>query len=213
MQCSKIKFVVTVSVVLAGIAGIGALIQEAPAQDNPAGLATNNTKLLGEKRPIKVASPRDGIIRTFKKLKAGDRVEADQEIARLDDRLAQLEVEHARIKLAAAKLEVQASEKVLAEANTRFQIALKAPPGTYSAEEIREKKLGMEKFEAEVDIKKEAVKLVSFDVRRAKIVLDMHVIRSPVRGVIRVIHKNRGEGVKALEPILEIVRSGQGIVW
>jgi len=205
MQCSKIKFVVTVSVVLAGIAGIGALIQEAPAQDNPAGLAANNTKLLGEKRPIKVASPRDGIIRTFKKLKAGDRVEADQEIARLDDRLAQLEVEHARIKLAAAKLEVQASEKVLAEANTRFQIALKAPPGTYSAEEIREKKLGMEKFEAEVDIKKEAVKLVSFDVRRAKIVLDMHVIRSPVRGVIRVIHKNRGEGVKALEPILEIV--------
>ena len=205
MQCSKTKFVVTMSVFLAGIAGIGALIQEAPAQDNPADLAPNNTKLLGEKKPIKVASPRDGIILTFNKLKEGDRVKADQIIARLDDRLAQIDVELARIKLAAAKFELEASEKVFKEAETRYIIALKAPRGTYDAEAIREKKLGMEKFQAEVDIKKEAVNLASFDVRRAEILLDMHVIRSPVRGVIRVIHKNRGEGVKALEPVLEIV--------
>ena len=199
MQCSKIKFVVCLTLVLAGIAGIVA------AEENPAAVVANNTKLLGEKKPIKVASPRDGLIRTFKKLKPGDRVEADQEIARLDDRLAQIDVERARIKLAAAKFELEVSEKVMKEAETRYDIALKAPRGTYPAEEIREKKLGMEKFQAEVGLKKEAANLASLDVRRAEILLDMHVIRSPVRGVIRVIHKNRGEGVKALEPVLEIV--------
>src|SRR6516164_1098660 len=121
MQCSKIKFVVCLTLVLAGIAGIVA------AEENPAAVVANNTKLLGEKKPIKVASPRDGLIRTFKKLKPGDRVEADQEIARLDDRLAQIDVERARIKLAAAKFELEVSEKVMKEAETRYDIALKAP--------------------------------------------------------------------------------------
>src|SRR5262245_18900150 len=87
MQCSKIKFVVRLSLVLAGIAGIGMLIPKVPARQDPPPVVANNAKLLGEKKPIKVPSPRDGIIRTFKRLKAGDRVEADQEIARLDDRL------------------------------------------------------------------------------------------------------------------------------
>jgi len=235
MLYSKVKFAASLILVLAGMIGIGVLSQKVPAEENrgvPAQPVNHfEAKLVVEKRPIKVVSPRDGIImvvgtekpgeklspeqavvirsgketRTFKKLKVGDRVEVEQVIGRLDDRLALNDVERAKSKLAAAKFELEASIKVSAEAQTRYDIARKLPVKLISAEELREKKLGAEKFQSEVGIKKEGVNLAALDLRRAEIMLEMHVIHSPVRGVIRVIHKNRGEGVKALEPILEIV--------
>jgi multidrug efflux pump subunit AcrA (membrane-fusion protein) len=229
MVFSKSKFLVCL--ILAGISGFAVLIENAPAGD---AAATNNAKLVLQKKPIKLVSPRDGVIlvvgtekpgekipaeerivirsgpeiRTFKKLREGDRVEAEQIVARLDDRLARIEVERARSKLAMAELEVEASGKVLAEAKTRWEIVLKLLERRnldLGVEEIRERKLGVEKFEKELGIKKEMVSQAKLDLRRTELLLDMHLIRSPVRGVIRVIHKNRGEAVKALEPVVEIV--------
>jgi multidrug resistance efflux pump len=164
----------------------------------------------GEPKVIKVSSPRSGIILTIgssdKKLKTGDPVQRGTVLATLDNRLAKNEVDRARSKLEVAKLEFDASMKTLGEAELRYSRAQELfKQRVVSVEEFKEKKLTVEKFQLEAAVKKEMVNLAQFDVRRAEILLDMHVIRSPVRGVIRVIHKSLGEGVKALEPIVEIV--------
>jgi multidrug efflux pump subunit AcrA (membrane-fusion protein) len=211
MRISKINLAGCLLLILTGIAGLGALVQEAPADENSVVLAqaTNNPKA---KKSIEVVSPQNGILLAVgekdKKLKAGDRVEAGQVIARLDDRLSQIDLERARCKVRVAQLELEASKKVLAEAETRYELLLrltKVRNMDIGQEEIRGKKLAVERFQLEVNIKKEVVNLALFDVRTAETVLDMHVIRSPVRGVIRTIYKKTGEGIKSLEPILEIV--------
>jgi multidrug efflux pump subunit AcrA (membrane-fusion protein) len=233
MFLTKVRFASFLLLVLAGIAaGVGALTQRVPASQCPViHVDEKPAKVVIKQKSIRVVSPSDGIImvvgtekpgeiipkeriiairsgnktRTFKKLKEGDLVDVEQVVARLDDRLALNEVERARTKLAAAKLDLEVSKKTSNEADLRYQIALKAPKGTFSVEELREKKLVADKFKLEVQARKEAVNLALLDIRQAEIILDMHVIRSPVRGWLRVIFYNRGEAVKALDPILEIV--------
>ena len=46
--------------------------------------------------------------------------------------------------------------------------------------------------------------MARLNVERANVNLEGYAIRSPARGVVTLIHKQRGEGVRRLEPVVQI---------
>jgi len=163
----------------------------------------------GEKLPpgqvIKVRI--DDVEKQFRRLRVGDRVEEGQLLARLNDQLARQEQEIAEAKIQASQAELRSAEKTAAEAKFRFeaiQKVQKAAKGAVSLEEVRDRELTAARYAEEAAAKKEEVKIAILQHKIAGTVVRMHEIRSPVAGVIRAIYKQRGEAIKALEPIMLI---------
>jgi multidrug efflux pump subunit AcrA (membrane-fusion protein) len=154
----------------------------------------------------------DGKTRSFKSLHEGDTVKAGQLLMKLDDRLARNELRIAKAKLAFAQAEHRGAHATLLEANARFETATrlwnKNPPAI-AEEDYREKKLARDKFEPEIEGKKAQIAVAEIQVVNAEIIVEMHEVRSPVNGVIRTILKRAGEGVKALDPVIEILPQGK----
>ena len=75
---------------------------------------------------------------------------------------------------------------------------------TISMEELRAARAIRDKMTTEFISKYEAASQAAADVRIAQMLLEQHQIRSKVSGVIRTIHKYRGEGVRKSETVFEI---------
>jgi multidrug efflux pump subunit AcrA (membrane-fusion protein) len=145
--------------------------------------------------------------RQYRKLREGDKVEAGQMVAQLEDRLARNEVAYRKAKLAAAKADHQVSVAMAREAEARLKrlndLKRRAPQAV-SEEEYLAAVLTKERYRQEEIARKEGVKAAEAELQRAQIVLEMYTIRSPVSGVIRMIHWQCGEGVRRLDTLLEI---------
>jgi RNA polymerase sigma factor (sigma-70 family) len=142
----------------------------------------------------------------YRRLREGDVVEEGQLLARLDDDLARDEVLSKKTTVNAAKAEWEASVKTRDEALERYKTLQKlaTPPTTVSLEDLRGAKLTYDRYFFEEIGKKEAIAKAEAELRQAQTVLRMHEIRSPDRGVIREIYRNRGEAVRALDPVLQL---------
>ncbi|MGE3807446.1 MAG: HlyD family efflux transporter periplasmic adaptor subunit [Gemmataceae bacterium] len=145
----------------------------------------------------------DGETKHYRRLKEGDRVQAGQVLARLDDRLARKDAEMKACKLAASKCDLEAIEKTRDEAQMKLQRTFKASTAV-TAEEVGAARLMVERFKAEAGSKQEGVKLADFESRQAAIVVDQHRIRAAISGKIKTIYKRRGEAVRQLEPVFQI---------
>jgi multidrug resistance efflux pump len=129
-------------------------------------------------------------------------------LVKLDDRLASNRLRIAKARLSVAEEEYKGSYQTYQEAEIRYEAGRKLyerNPPLISAEEFREKKLARDKFHTEAEAKKAHITVAEGEVANAQILLDMHEIRSPVNGVLRAILRRPGEGVKALDPVVEIV--------
>ena len=73
-----------------------------------------------------------------------------------------------------------------------------------SVEELNRSKLTYVRYAEEAKTKTEGVKLAELAVKQAEQQLELHRLRSPVRGIVREVYKVRGEGVKALESVILI---------
>ena len=144
-------------------------------------------------------------LKPFRQLSEGDRVEAGQLLAQLDDRQARDEWLIRGSKLAAARADLAASEKTRDEAHSRQQTQewLFARRAT-SREELRATELTAQRYYYEAVSKYETVKLAERERNQALTVLEMHQIRSAIPGVIKTIYKKPGEAVRALEPVFQI---------
>lgn len=144
----------------------------------------------------------------YRRLREGDAVEAGQMLAQIDDRLARQDLLFARAKLLAARAEHEAAQAVVKEAQVRVdrldQLRRAGGAGAFSQEEYSAAVLVRDRYRADAIGKEAAIQLVQIEVERAQIVVDMHVIRSPVRGVVQRILKHPGEGVRALETVFEV---------
>lgn len=135
----------------------------------------------------------------------GDRVERDQFLGQVDDRLARDEMTTKENKVLAAKAELIVSEKTLNEAKQRLATQTDLfKQGSTSIEEVRGAQLVVDKYVGEVASKKAAIAVAGAELNRTKTVVEMHKIRSPTRGVIKAILKHPGEGVHALETVFLI---------
>ncbi len=183
---------------------------------------------------VGIASPRDGVVavvgteirdgenvkandvvtikvsgkeRKFRRLRIGDRIEVGQLVARLDDRLAQIDVATKRSQVTACEADHEAALKTRDEALERFktqQKLLGRNVGATSLEEVRGAKLTYDRYVSEEVAKQAAVTLAKEELKRAETILEMHEIRSRVAGVLREIYKHPGEGVRALEAVVQV---------
>ena len=177
-------------------------------------------KLKQERTYVKVAAQREGVMgfvgtllkdsmgnetNKVRPLKVGDHIELNQLLARIDDRLARDEMAIKEKKLAATESDLVISEKTRDEAKARYdiQVYLYNRKST-STEEVRAAKLAWDKYLSEVETKKAAIQVAKAELDQARTVVEMHNIRSPVRGVIKSIPKHPGEAVKSLETVFVI---------
>jgi len=139
------------------------------------------------------------ISKQYRRVRKGDHVEAGQLLGRVDDRLARDEMTIKEQKLSAAKADLVVSEKTRDEAKERFatQTELYKRKAT-SLEEFRGAQLAVDKYTSEVASKQAAIAVAEAELNQARTVVEMHNIRSPVRGVIRTIYIHPGEGVQSL---------------
>jgi HlyD family secretion protein len=155
-------------------------------------------------KAIQIAAPVGGIVAEIT-VKDGDKVQKGQILARLDDRKARLEVERAQTTVKNAEAEVQAAGKKTDEAQTRLEIAKRLyAKGAIAAEDLRLAELTHANSYQEFLVRKAAVQLTIVDLKQAELNLDMHVIRSPINGIIRKLHKNSGEGVRKLDTVVGV---------
>lgn len=142
----------------------------------------------------------------FRRLKVGDRVEANQLLGRVDDRLARDEMAIKEKKLAAAEADLGISEKTRDEAKARYDTQVELERGrATSIQEVRAAKLALEKYTYEVVSKKLAIQVAQAELNQAHTVVQMHEIRCPVlRGVIKSIARHPGEAVQSLETVFVI---------
>jgi RNA polymerase sigma factor (sigma-70 family) len=226
MFIAKMKSVVIVLVALAFVGGgTGAIVYglagpDGPGDKNAPAVPTKNPAKpppapieKNRSRNILVVSQQEGVVLKAgtgkgKAVHEGDRVKIGQLLVKLDDRLASNRLRIAKAKVSVAEQEYKGAYQTYQEALIRYEAAKKLwdkDLPAITSEEFREKKLARDKFLTEREAKKAQIKVVEGEVRNAEIILEMHEIRSPVNGVIRTILKRPGEGVKALDPVVEIV--------
>jgi multidrug efflux pump subunit AcrA (membrane-fusion protein) len=171
-------------------------------------------RLLGiftEIKPGDKVADKDVIVvgeQKYRRLREGDAVKAGQLLARVNDALARDDVDIGEAKMAAAEADMLASRKAKEEAKQRWDSvndAIARVRGTPSYEDIRAAKLAYDRCAQEEVAKKANVAVAQRQLSKARTQLKMYEIRSPVEGVIKAVHLQRGEGVKQLETVLEIL--------
>lgn len=139
--------------------------------------------------------------------KEGDRVLPGELLAQLDDRLPRDERAIKQARVAAAQAEHASAEKMRDEAKLRYerQVKLKASGrGATSEEDFNAAKLNWDRAHFDAIAKKQSVALAEGELRQAETMLALHQLRCTTPGVIKAIHKQSGEAVKALEPVVQI---------
>jgi RNA polymerase sigma factor (sigma-70 family) len=150
----------------------------------------------------------DGELKKYRQLRPGDLVSKGQLLAQLDDRLARADKAIKDAKVGVANAELAAAEKTKDEAflryNTQQRLWNSERGRVTSEEELRGAKLLWQKSSYDSESKAQAVNQAKLEAKSAQTVLELHEIRSSVKGVIKNIHKGPGEAVRYLEPVFVI---------
>jgi len=182
--------------------------QDVPSQREGVLLVVGTDIKEGENVPAEriVTVKIHGEVKKYRRLQVGDKVEEGQLLARVDDRLARDEVAIRKAKLAAAEADYVAATKTRDEAQERRMTLLRlqrAVEGSaVSAEDVRAAKSTWERYKSEADSKSAALEVAKLELKQSQTLLEMYEIRSSIRGVIKAIHKQRGEAIRSLETVI-----------
>jgi multidrug efflux pump subunit AcrA (membrane-fusion protein) len=146
--------------------------------------------------------------RKYRRLVDGDMVEVGQLLVQLDDRLAGHKVAIRRQQARSRDTEYRAA-KALAdvyqgEVDRLDKIVQTSGKDTVSQAEYATARSQAARSKLDAAAKKEAVEVAVLEMQQAELIRDLYQVRSPVRGVIRTILKNRGEAVRRWETVLII---------
>ena len=141
----------------------------------------------------------------FRRLRPGDKVEADQIVAVLNDLKASTELAIAEANIKGAEAEASAAARAIDSYEAILKIEKEAERKGAGHKEQR--------ISAEANVAKSVQEKIGKDwttdrtrheKQRAEYKLDNHIIRAPIKGVVVQLLKQIGEGVKPSEPILQI---------
>jgi WD40 repeat protein len=184
--------------------------QEVPSQRDGILLFMGTEVQPGETVPSErmIVLPDRPADKKYRRLQEGDRVAPGQLLALVDDRLARDDYAIKKGQILLNEANLAAAERARDDARDRYQTQLKlqSSPGgpATSDEDVATAKLAWYKHYYEAVSRKEAIALSRLELHQAETVLSTYEIRSTIAGVIKRIHKNPGEAVKALEPVLEV---------
>jgi WD40 repeat protein len=157
---------------------------------------------------------RDGnVTKEFRRLKEGDRVEAGELLAQVDDTLARADMGIKRAKLEAANADRTTSEKTRDEAYQRWLTQQKlwgSGGGTRgglvatSEEELRGAQLTYVRYRYEVQSKEQAIIVAKEELAQANKTDEMYEIHAKIPGIVKTLYKHEGESVKNLEPVVQL---------
>jgi WD40 repeat protein len=137
--------------------------------------------------------------KTYRRLKEGDRVEANQLIGLVDPKLAEADLDIKIAKLTSAEADSTASEKTRDEAYKRYQTQETLWNGgvrsATTLEDLRGAKLSYDRYVYEVYSKKAAIKVAEQEKKQAEKIMRMHEIRPKISGIVKTIYKYPGEPV------------------
>jgi HlyD family secretion protein len=157
---------------------------------------------------VRVPSPREGIL-VMVLIRDGQHVKEGEVLARLDDRLARIDVTIARGRVEAAEAEVAAAEATAQESKKHLDTLMETRrrvPAAISDDEFRMAKLRLVRAMSEEKVKRALLSQARGELQKAELILGLHDVRSPVKGTIKTITHQAGEGVRALEtvPVIQI---------
>jgi RNA polymerase sigma factor (sigma-70 family) len=146
-------------------------------------------------------------VKELRRLEVGMRVEEGQLLALVNPALAldDLAVKNARLE--AAEADRRAAVKTKEEAEKRYDAMTRSrrqKPDSVSDDDYRGIKLTWDRYIEEEVAREVAVRQRQRELQAAVTVLNLHEIRATRQGVIRRFIKHRGEGVRYLEPLLEL---------
>jgi WD40 repeat protein len=164
-------------------------------------------------RPVETAFVFQGdkkVPRFYHKWDEDNVVEEGQMLALIDPGLALNEVAGKEAKVEIARADHKTSLAIWEESKNRLATALwlYQKGKATSKEEVDGAKLTAEKYRLESEGKEQAIKAAIHDRDQAVTQLRLHELRSVIKGksIIKKIHyQNGGVGVKALEPIVQLV--------
>ena len=144
-------------------------------------------------------------VKTYRRLRVGDAVEEGELLAKVDDRLARLDLEVQQSKLQASKADLSAASQAVNATQQAFvRLDKLGAAGAVDAATVEAAKSSKELAVEAVPGKEAAVRQAEVAVKKAEITLEMYEIRSPVRGVVKAVLKSRGEAVKSLDTVVQI---------
>jgi len=146
-----------------------------------------------------------GVRKIFRPLKKGDSVKEGQLLARLDDRLARAQMAVQESKVRSSKADFDGAKAIAEEAENKLKIAEDLHrKHAIALEDFRSAQLTGSKMHFDMMTKKEAVKQAELEMEQVQTLIELHEIRCGVKGVIAVIHKRSGEGIRKFETVFEI---------
>ena len=190
------------------------VVRSGPGQAS-AGVDTGKDRLVRTTRDgvllgfdTEVVTPGNGKLETsYRRLRAGDLVEAGALIARLDDKLARNEVTLKEAQIRACEAGLRACIKAKQEAERRVTVmeeSMKRVPGSVSKDDYENARLTASRYREEEVASRSRVIVAQAECERARTVVKAHDIRSPVRGVVRELLKVPGEAVRVGEPLVRL---------
>jgi WD40 repeat protein len=183
--------------------------EEVPAQRDGLvidfiGTETKPGEVVPEDRQI-VVPDAEGKNKVYRELREGDRVEPGQLMAILDEKLDRAEYETKEAKLKAALADAVAAAKTRDETRERWISAQRLfNSRALSEEDLRMAKLTWDNKTYEAVSKEQAANVAKVETNAAKILLEMHQVRSKIAGIIKTIHKHPGESVKNGETVFTV---------
>lgn len=153
---------------------------------------------------VELSSRVDGIVESML-VDRGDRVEADQVVARLEAASEAAAVQHAQAR-AAMEAEIRSLKASLAYGwRNEKRLAELHEKGTISADEIDRVKTETRIARHKLQQAKENKRLAELELTRAEENLKRHTIHSPISGVVAERYLNPGESVEE-RPIVKIAQ-------
>jgi WD40 repeat protein len=182
--------------------GLLLFIGEEVEQGDPAQPALNWTA------PVYVGDRQ--ILKSYRLLEKGDFVRPGQMVAVIDPALALAERDAALEKRTAALADHKAAEATYEEAKARLErierIRAQGVGNIISTEEYSAAILYRDRYRQEAVSKREAVLVADIEIKKALTALQQHEVRNRTKftGIIKTTYKQRGEAVKAQEPVLQL---------
>jgi WD40 repeat protein len=143
----------------------------------------------------------------YRRLEAGDEVQAGQVVAVVDPTIALYEIDIKLANLVASESERVAAQKTKGEAERRVAAIEKMRQrvtGAASDDDYFGAILTAQRYAQEEIAKQSAVNKTQRELIQASYLLDKHQVRSTIPGTVKTIYKQRGEAIKQLENLLQL---------